>query len=120
MIKDSKRPNRIRIACRDKQELQRVKYTLKAKLARGARIVRDELYPVKVDHVNRLAVLDKHGDIRNGAAEVFLEENNARVTKIAWLSKKDVPKAYRSLVVYLTKSSDVYRLLSEGFFLRRW
>ena len=116
VTKDSKRPNRIRIACRDEQELQTVKRTLETNLTRGARILRDELYPVKVDHVNRLAVLDDLGEIRSGAAEAFSEENDAGVAKIAWLSKKDAPKAYGSMVVYLTKSSDAHRLLSEGFF----
>lgn len=61
---------------------------------------------MKVDHVNRSAVLDDLGEIRSGAAEAFSEENDAGVAKIAWLSKKDAPKAYGSMVVYLTESSD--------------
>jgi hypothetical protein len=35
---------------------------------------------------------------------------------MAWLSKKDVPKAYGSMVIYLTKDSDARRLLQEEFF----
>ena len=38
------------------------------------------------------------------------------MAKIVWLSKKDVPKAYGSMVVYVTKGSDARRLLAEGFF----
>lgn len=116
VTKDSKRPNRIRIACRDEAEHKMVKRLVEPKLTRGARILRDELYPVKVDHVNRVAVLDEVGDIRSGAAEAFGNENDAQVAKIAWLSNRDVPKAYGSMVVYLTRGSDARRLLSEGFF----
>jgi hypothetical protein len=35
---------------------------------------------------------------------------------MAWLSKKDVPKAYGSMVVYLTKREDARRFIIEGFF----
>lgn len=76
VTKDSKRPNRIRIACRDEAEHNMVKRLVEAKLTRGARILRDELYPVKVDHVNRVAVLDEDGGIRSGAAEAFGNEND--------------------------------------------
>lgn len=116
VIKDSKKPNRVKIACRDEAEQNMVKRIVEAKLPQGARVLRDELYPVKVDHVNRTAVLDDSGDIRLGAAEVIGKENDTQIAKIAWLSKRDVPKAYGSMVVYLSKGSDAQRLLSEGFF----
>ncbi|KAJ6439126.1 reverse transcriptase [Purpureocillium lavendulum] len=116
VIKDSKKPNRVKIACRDEAEQNMVKRIVEAKLPRGARMLRDELYPVKVDHVNRTAVLDDSGDTRPGAAEAFGKENDAQIAKIAWLSKRDVPKAYGSMVVYLSKGSDAQRLLSDGFF----
>jgi hypothetical protein len=79
-------------------------------------VLRDELYPIKVDHVNHTAVLDEMGDIRTGVAMAFGQENDTQIAKIAWLSKRDIPKAYGSMVVYLTKGSDARRLLSEGFF----
>lgn len=61
-------------------------------------MLRDELYPIKVDNVKRTAVLDENDEIRAGAAEAFSEENETTVTKIVWLSKKDVPKAYGLMV----------------------
>ena len=79
-------------------------------------MLRDDLYPIKVDSVRRTAVLDENNEIRVGVAEGFGQENEATVAKIAWLSKKDVPKAYGSMVVYLTKATDARRLLAEGFF----
>jgi hypothetical protein len=79
-------------------------------------VLRDELYPIKVDSVNKAAVLDEKGDIRVGAAAAFGEENEITVTKINWLSNKECPKAYGSIFVYLTKGSDARRLLADGYF----
>ncbi|KAJ5522366.1 hypothetical protein N7527_006481 [Penicillium freii] len=91
---DPKNTNRIRIACRDEAEYQLV-------------------------NVNKAAVLDNKDKIRAGAAAAFSEENEATVTKIAWLSKKESAKVYRSMIVYLTKGSNVRRLLADGFFYTR-
>jgi hypothetical protein len=116
VTRDAKNVSRIKIACRDESELQLVKDAAETKIAPGVRILRDELYPIKVDNVNRLAVLDENGEIRTGAVEAFSQENETTVAKIAWLSKKTIAKAYGSMVVYLTKGSDASRLLREGFF----
>jgi hypothetical protein len=40
-----------------------VKKVVETKVRAGARVLYDELYPVKVDSVNRTAVLDENGDI---------------------------------------------------------
>lgn len=113
---DPRNTNRIRIACRDEAEHQLVKKVAEAKIGAGARVLRDELYPIKVDSVNKAAVLDEKDEIRAGAAAAFSEENEATVAKIAWLSRKEGGKAYGSMVVYLTKGSDARRLLADGFF----
>jgi hypothetical protein len=113
---DPKNTNRIRIACRDEVEHQLVKKVAEGKIGAGARVLRDELYPIKVDSANKTTVLDEKGELRAGVAAAFSEENEATVAKIAWLSKKDSAKAYGSMVVYLTKGSDARRLLAEGFF----
>ncbi|KAM9874795.1 hypothetical protein VDGL01_11116 [Verticillium dahliae] len=88
----------------------------KMNLAAGVRVLRDKLYQIKVDNVNRTAVLDENGDIRVGATEAFGQENEATVAKMSWLSRKDTAKAYGSMMVYLTKAADARRLLAEGFF----
>jgi hypothetical protein len=80
---DLKNTNRIRIACRDKNEHQLVKEVAEAKIGAGARVLRDELYPIKVDSVNKAAVLDDKGEIRAEAIAAFGEENNTTITKIA-------------------------------------
>jgi hypothetical protein len=113
---DPKNTNRIRIACRDEAEHQLVKEVAEAKIGAGARVLRDELYPIKVDSVKKAAVLDENDEIRAGAAAALSEENDATVAKIAWLSRKESAKAYGSMVVYLTKGTDARRLLADGFF----
>lgn len=113
---DPKNTNRIRIACRDEAEHQLVKKVVEAKIGAGARVLRDELHPIKVDSVRKTAVLDENDEIRAGAAAAFSEENETTVAKIAWLSRKESAKAYGSMVVYLTKGTDARRLLTDGFF----
>ncbi|KAJ5471279.1 hypothetical protein N7530_008636 [Penicillium desertorum] len=113
---DPKNNHRIRIACRDEAEHQLVKKVAETKIGVGARVLRDELYPIKVDSVNRAAVLDEKDEIRTGAAAAFSEENEVTVAKIAWLSRKESAKAYGSMVVYLTRGTDARRLLADGFF----
>ncbi|KAG7129800.1 hypothetical protein HYQ46_010089 [Verticillium longisporum] len=114
---DTKNANRIKIVCRDEAEHNMVKQAAeRMELASGVRVSRDELYPVKVDNVNRTAVLDESGSIRLGAAQAFGQENEATVAKVSWLSKRDIPKAYGSMVVYLTKAADARRVLQEGYF----
>jgi hypothetical protein len=116
VTKDQKNPHRVRIACRDEAEHKEVKRVMEANLVTGMRILRDDLYPIRVDGVNRTAVLDEAGDIRTGAAEAFGMENETQVAKIVWLSRRDVAKAYGSMLVYLNKGADARRLLQEGFF----
>ncbi|GCB24364.1 hypothetical protein AAWM_07249 [Aspergillus awamori] len=113
---DSKNMDRIRIARRDEAEHQLVKKVAEAKIGAGARVLRDELNPIKADSVKKTAVLDEKDDIRVGAAAAFSEENETTVAKISWLSRKESTKAYGSMVVYLTKGTDARRLLAEGFF----
>lgn len=116
VIKDSKKPYRIRIACRDEAEHNIVKQVVEAKLTQGAWILQDDLYPIRVDSVNRIAVLDEIGNVRTGAAKAFSKENDTQIVKIAWLSSRDTSKVYGSMVVYLSKGLDAHRFLREGFF----
>ena len=75
--------------------------------------MRDQLYLVKVDNANRIAVFNIDGNILLGVAEALGIENEVNIAKIAWLSRKDIGKAYGSMVVYVTKGSEAKRLL-EG------
>ncbi|KAF5964566.1 reverse transcriptase [Fusarium coicis] len=116
VTKDPKNPHHIRISCRDESEHEAVKQIAETKLARGIRVLRDDLYPIKVDNVSRTAVLNEMNEIRIEAVETLGRENDTEVSKIAWLSKRDIRKAYGSMVVYLQKRSEARRFIDEGFF----
>jgi hypothetical protein len=116
VIRDARNTERIRVACRDEAELQRVKEAAQKTAAAGARVLRDQLYPVKVDNANRTAILDQEGKVLPGAAEVLGKENEVHIAKIGWLSRKDTGKAYGSMVVYVTKGSEAARLLQDQYF----
>ncbi|KOC07778.1 hypothetical protein AFLA70_340g000881 [Aspergillus flavus AF70] len=99
---DPRNTSRIRIACRDEAEHQLVKKVAEAKIGAGARLLRDELYPIKVDSVKKAAVLDEKDEIRAGAAAAFSEKNEVTVAKISSLNRKE--------------STDARRFLADGFF----
>ena len=116
VTRDPRNVARIRVTCRDESELQLVKEATQKVAAPGVRVLRDQLYPVKVDNANRAAVLEQDGSVRAGVVEALGKENDVRIAKMAWLSKKETAKAYGSMVVYVTKGSDAVRLLQGQYF----
>lgn len=116
ITRDPKRADRLRVTCRDEKELQAVKQAAENIRVPGLRILRDQLYPVKIDNANRIAVLEPDGTVRPDAAEKLGIENNVQIAKLVWLSRKDIAKAYGSMVIYLTKGSDATKLLDGMFF----
>ncbi|KAI7705111.1 hypothetical protein KC353_g13078 [Hortaea werneckii] len=116
VTRDPRNSGRIRITCRDEEELARVKGVAERAKASGARVLRDQWYPVKVDNAFRTAVLDENGELRIAATEMLEKENEVKIAKLSWLSRKDSPKAYGSMVVYVTKRADAARLLEGQYF----
>ena len=113
VTRDPRNTGRIRITCRDEDELACVKAVAERTKAIGSRVLRDQWYQVKMDNACRTAVLDKNGELRAGATEMIEKENDVKIDKMSWLIRKDSPKAYGSMVVYMTKRTDAARLL-EG------
>ena len=116
VIRDSKNTKRIKIACRDESELQLVKESAQKALTAECRVLRDQLFPVKVYNTNRTAVLDQEGNLLPGILEALGSENEVSIAKISWRSRKDTNKAYGSMVVYVTKRMEAERLLTEQYF----
>ncbi|EXA30657.1 hypothetical protein FOVG_17991 [Fusarium oxysporum f. sp. pisi HDV247] len=102
---------------RNEEEMQKIKTILEARNVPGARVLRDQLYPIKADSMNRMAVFDQEFNVLPGAMETLSQENEVQIAKVVWLSRKVNPKSYGSMVVYLTKSTDAKRLLQEHYFL---
>jgi hypothetical protein len=84
--------------------------------AARSRVLRDQWCPVKVDNACRTAVLDERGELRAGVTEMLEKENDVKIAKVSWLSRKDSLKAYASMVVYVTKRADAARLLEGLYF----
>jgi len=116
VTKDPRNETRIRVTCRDEAELGLVKEAAQKSGVAGVRVLRDQLFPVKVDNANRTVVLDENGEVRVGAVEMLGKENEVKIAKLAWLSGKNSAKAYGSMVVYVTKGSDAVRLLQGQYF----
>lgn len=112
-------PNWIRIVYHDKAKYQLVKKVVEEKIRTGAWVLQDELYLLKVDSVKKSAVLDKNYNILVGTAAALGKENETIVARITWLSSKEAVKLYKLIVVYLTKGSDVQRLLADRYFYIR-
>jgi hypothetical protein len=115
VIRDRRHPQRIKIICKDETELK-VKKAAEATLPKGSRILRDQLYPIKVDSGRTDAVLQPNGKPRADVRETLEAENNTSIAKAAWLSAKGTGKAYGSVVVYLTKGTKAVKFLQEGYF----
>ena len=117
VIKDPKNANRIRVYGQSEGELAGIREALqKGVSVPGARIMRDQLYPIKIDNANKSHVLDQEGNIKEGAIDALGKENGIQIAKIAWLSDKTNHKLYGSMVIYLTKAKDANFLLQKQFF----
>ncbi|KAM4056517.1 endonuclease-reverse transcriptase domain-containing protein [Hirsutella rhossiliensis] len=89
VVRESRNADRVKIVCRDEAELQLVKEAAQKTAVEGARVMRDQLYPVRVDNANRTAILDAEGNILPGAIEALSAENRVTIGKISWLSKRE-------------------------------
>ncbi|KAH8695165.1 hypothetical protein BGW36DRAFT_398467 [Talaromyces proteolyticus] len=86
-------------------ELKAVKDVLGKQETPMKEVLKNQLYLVKIDNTNRTAVIDMDENILLGVTQVLRKENRVDIAKIYWLSKKDVNKAYGSMVVYTTKEA---------------
>ncbi|KAJ6439086.1 reverse transcriptase [Purpureocillium lavendulum] len=116
VVRDARAAERIKVICRNENELTQVKEAAQRTAVVGARVMRDQLYPVKVDNANKSMVLDTEGNVLPGAAEALGAENGVRIAKVSWLSNKQSGKAYGSMVIYVTKESDARRLIDGHYF----
>jgi hypothetical protein len=62
VVKEARNPDRVRVICRDKSEAQMVKEAAQKIPVPGVRVLRDQLYPVRVANANRTVVLDADGN----------------------------------------------------------
>jgi len=82
VTRDSRNIARIRITCRDENELARVKEVAEKTKEVGSRVLRDQWYPVEVDNAHRTAVLDENGKVRASVKEMLEKENDVKIAKL--------------------------------------
>ena len=84
-------------------------------VTKGARILRDQLYPVKVNNARTDAVLLPLGELREDIVLALNDDNDTQVAKVSWLSSRHARKAYSSMVIFLKKRSEAERFLYKGY-----
>jgi hypothetical protein len=72
---DGRNASRLRIIGRNEEEIQKIKTILETRKAPGARVLRDQLYPINVDSMNHIAVFNQKFNILPGAMETLSQEN---------------------------------------------
>ena len=116
ITRDNRTKQRLRILCRGEEELDMIKRAATATVMEGARVLRDQLYPVKINNVRTDAILQPNGLIKEDALATLNDSNNTQLAKLSWLSSRHVRKAYGSMVVFFTRKSEAARFLRDGFF----
>ncbi|PVH70222.1 hypothetical protein DL98DRAFT_554131 [Cadophora sp. DSE1049] len=81
------------ILIKDAKNYNRIKKVAEKRVVKKARVLQDQLYAVK---------------LLPRVIKAFRKENSVYITKIGWLSRKDIRKAYGSIVVYIIKSKSAY------------
>ena len=107
---------RCRVICRNENELEEVKKAAEKAMPQGGRILRDQLFPVKVDGASAHRIITLEGKIKEDAIQTLEEENNTKISKIVWLSNKALGKAYGSMAVFFKRGEEAVRFLNERFF----
>jgi hypothetical protein len=69
VMRDPRNNAHIRVACRDAKENKAVKQAAEKAKVEGVRVLRDQLFRIKVDRVKRCAILDEHGQLRPDITE---------------------------------------------------
>ena len=73
----------MRILCRNKEELKSIKSAATITATEGARVLRDQLYPVKIKNTRADAVLMPDGSLKANAALEIAAENQTEIAKMA-------------------------------------
>lgn len=75
------------------------------------------MYLIKVNGAKAYTVVDRiTGRILHSSRQCIEEENGCLIAKLGWLSKQDLGKLYRSMVVYLTSKSQADKFLKKRLF----
>ena len=75
IIKDCCSPDYLCILCRNEEELKNIKSTTTITATEGARVLKDQLYPIKINNARADAVLIPNRSLKVNAALEITAEN---------------------------------------------
>ncbi len=116
VVKTNRDLHRVRILVRTEREAELLRANtqwLETHFS-GARIRGEQWYPIKVDRVDQLKIMnDDRSAVRAGIERKLSEENQVSIMRISTLGKPAAHKLYCSIVVYLKTKEDAAKLLKE-------
>ena len=83
VIRDRRSPDHLPILFRNEEELKNVKSTAAAIATHRSRVLRDQLYPVKINNARADVILIPDNSLKPNIASEIAEENNTKLTKVA-------------------------------------
>ncbi len=111
MTRDIKNHNYIQIIGRDVQKTKMIKEVIKKIIISDLKVLRDQLYFIKVNNIYRDDVLSIKKLLLLEIIESLKKKNEILVTKMIWINRKNNDKVYSFIIIYLHRGSDVNRLL---------
>jgi hypothetical protein len=115
IIKTNRDLQRIRVVFKSKEEAETARkhpQWLESHFP-GGRLRGEPWYPIKVDRVDRLNIMNENQmQLKEGLEQELGKENGVTITKISTLGKPVAHKLYCSIVVYLKEKKDAERLLN--------
>ena len=88
-----------------------IKKVIKKIIVSDLRMLRDQLYFIKVDNVHKDSILFTEKLLLSEIIKSLRKKNEVLVIKMTWISRKNNDKVYNFMIVYLHRDSDVNRLL---------
>ncbi|KAJ9655606.1 hypothetical protein H2201_008776 [Coniosporium apollinis] len=109
IIKTNRDLHRIRVIVRSEKEAELIRSQpqwLETHF-RGGRLRGEQWYPIKVDRVDKLKIMnEEQTGIRAGLEKKLSQENKVTIMRITTLGKLATHKLYCSIIVYLKKKED--------------
>ena len=83
IARDNRTKQRLRILCRGEEELDVVKRAATAIVMEGARVLRDQLYPIKIKNLRTDAILQPNRVVKEDALAALNDSNNTQLAKLS-------------------------------------
>jgi ribosomal protein S9 len=114
VTKDPRNTARTRITCRNEAELQLVKEAAEKSAVAGARILRDQLYPVKIDNANRFMNDHALNSLLPRGTKTW-QSGNRETTIGLMLASEELASTVIRCAVHVTEHGSDHRAIETTF-----